>query len=100
MVLSGCNGEMWDLRSWTRFLKSRSLGPGVRQTAGFAMTLVACFRLEPGHPQTGFALRPVMEKYCVTCHNQRLKTAGLILDTLDMNNPAANAANWKKSSAN
>jgi len=29
--------------------------------------------------------------YCVTCHNQKLKTAGLMLDTLDLTHPAANA---------
>ena len=26
----------------------------------------------------------VLAKYCVTCHNQRVKTAGLALDTLDL----------------
>ena len=28
--------------------------------------------------------RAVLDKYCVTCHNQRLKTAGLALDALDL----------------
>ncbi|MGH9382843.1 MAG: DUF1592 domain-containing protein [Vicinamibacterales bacterium] len=28
--------------------------------------------------------RAVFDKYCVTCHNQRAKTAGLALDTLDV----------------
>jgi mono/diheme cytochrome c family protein len=30
-------------------------------------------------------------KYCVTCHNDRLKTAGLQLDSLDVNHVAENA---------
>ncbi len=29
--------------------------------------------------------------YCVSCHNQKLHTAGLALDTLDLAHPAANA---------
>src|SRR5205814_5187021 len=31
-------------------------------------------------------------KYCVTCHNARLKTAGLELDSLDLSDVAGNAA--------
>ena len=34
--------------------------------------------------------------YCVTCHNDRLKTGGLSLQTLDVDNPAAHAAVWEK----
>ena len=26
--------------------------------------------------------RAMLDKYCVTCHNERLKTAGLMLDRL------------------
>ena len=26
----------------------------------------------------------MLDKYCVTCHNQRLKTAGLMLDTMNL----------------
>ena len=36
------------------------------------------------HPDYG----AMVTKYCVTCHNQRLKTAGLSLDTLDISNPS------------
>ena len=28
--------------------------------------------------------RAVLDRYCVTCHNQRLKTAGLLLDKIDV----------------
>jgi mono/diheme cytochrome c family protein len=37
-----------------------------------------------------------LDAYCVTCHNQRLKTAELTLDTMDSSTPAANAAVWEK----
>jgi mono/diheme cytochrome c family protein len=40
--------------------------------------------------------RALVDKYCVTCHNQRAKTAGLALDTLDLGNPAAGAEIWEK----
>jgi mono/diheme cytochrome c family protein len=30
------------------------------------------------------APRAMLDKYCVTCHNQRLKTAGLAIDALDL----------------
>ena len=35
-------------------------------------------------------------RYCFSCHNQRLKTAGLALDTLDLSNIAANSDVWEK----
>jgi hypothetical protein len=37
-----------------------------------------------------------IDSYCVTCHNQRLKTAGLMLDDLDVTNVATHAAEWEK----
>ena len=40
--------------------------------------------------------RETLDKYCVTCHNQRLKTAGLLLDTADVNKIPENAALWEK----
>jgi hypothetical protein len=38
----------------------------------------------------------LLKQYCVTCHNQRAKTADLSLDTMDVSNVAANAATWEK----
>jgi len=42
------------------------------------------------------APRPIIDKYCVTCHNARMKTGGLVLEKLDVDNPAANADVWEK----
>src|SRR5579862_6002532 len=42
------------------------------------------------------AERTLVDKYCVTCHNQRLKTAGLALDAVDLDHAAANAETWEK----
>ena len=40
--------------------------------------------------------RATLNRYCVTCHNERLKTADLLLDKADVENPGANAEIWEK----
>jgi Protein of unknown function (DUF1592)/Protein of unknown function (DUF1588)/Protein of unknown function (DUF1587)/Protein of unknown function (DUF1585)/Protein of unknown function (DUF1595) len=40
--------------------------------------------------------RALINQYCVTCHNQRLKTAGLMLDGLDPAQISGHAAVWEK----
>jgi len=40
--------------------------------------------------------KAVIDTYCVTCHNQKLNTAGLALDTLDVTKPSANAEVWER----
>ncbi|HLI85412.1 MAG TPA: DUF1592 domain-containing protein [Bryobacteraceae bacterium] len=40
--------------------------------------------------------RAIINKYCVTCHNQRLKTGGLSLDLVDPANAPAQAETWEK----
>ncbi|HEY7172935.1 MAG TPA: DUF1592 domain-containing protein [Vicinamibacterales bacterium] len=38
----------------------------------------------------------LLSKYCVTCHNQRLRTAGLSLDQVDLANIAHDPVMWEK----
>jgi len=40
--------------------------------------------------------RAVFDKYCVTCHNQRMKTGGLALDALDLAQLSEHAEVWEK----
>jgi mono/diheme cytochrome c family protein len=40
--------------------------------------------------------RAVLDQYCVTCHNEKLKTAGLMLDRLDPADAGAHAQTWEK----
>src|SRR6185436_951342 len=40
--------------------------------------------------------RATIDRYCVTCHNDRLKTAGLALDKMDVANVPAGADVWEK----
>jgi hypothetical protein len=45
----------------------------------------------PASPQ-----RAILNRYCVTCHNDRLRTAELSLETLDVNDVATHASTWEK----
>src|SRR5262245_19470965 len=40
--------------------------------------------------------RALLDQYCVTCHNERAKTAGLMLDKMDVERVADNAETWEK----
>ena len=40
--------------------------------------------------------RALLDRYCVACHNERLRTAGLQLDTADVAHVAADPALWEK----
>jgi mono/diheme cytochrome c family protein len=44
----------------------------------------------------GPPLRAVLDKYCITCHNERLKTGGLALDRLDLAQASEHAEEWEK----
>src|SRR5262245_30972388 len=38
----------------------------------------------------------LLNQYCITCHNQRAKTGGLALDTLDYDHLDKNGETWEK----
>jgi len=40
--------------------------------------------------------RALLDKYCVTCHNEKLKTAGLMLDKADVEHVGDGAETWEK----
>ncbi len=40
--------------------------------------------------------RALLDRYCVTCHSERLRVAGLALDTLDVSDVGAHPAVWEK----
>ncbi len=42
------------------------------------------------------AQQAVLNQYCLTCHNAKLKTGGLELDKLDIQHVGANAETWEK----
>ena len=40
--------------------------------------------------------RAIFDRYCVICHNERLKTAGVIFDALNVDDVGADAEIWEK----
>jgi len=40
--------------------------------------------------------RALVNRYCTTCHNQRLRTAKLALDVLDLDHPEKDAVTWER----
>src|SRR5690348_10093103 len=40
--------------------------------------------------------RALVNQYCVTCHNEKLKTGDLMLDKLDLEHVGAQAETWEK----
>ena len=40
--------------------------------------------------------RALLDRYCVTCHNEKLRTAELVLAGLDVGNPGEAAETWEK----
>jgi hypothetical protein len=74
-----------------------------RLTALFAVSLWFSAALTAVHaagaqdPSTpASSLRPVLDKYCVTCHSARLKTAGLVLEAMDSSSVARDTVVWEK----
>jgi mono/diheme cytochrome c family protein len=49
----------------------------------------------PAAGPTASQQQAVLAKYCVTCHNQRMKTGGLALDTLDLTKVGSHADEWE-----
>jgi hypothetical protein len=72
-----------------------SIARPLQAAAGPARTTATTQSPAPGSP-TALPHRATLDRYCVTCHNARLRTAALQLDTADVANPAANAAVWEK----
>ena len=67
------------------------IGCGVMLTPALSMRPVLAQTSAPANP-----LRPVIDKYCLSCHNPRLKTADLVLDASEPLNIARDGAIWEK----
>ena len=64
-----------------------------------AIAAVACLehgaRAQTQSTQTT-SEQALLDRYCITCHNERAKTAGLMLDKLDFAHPGKDAETWEK----
>jgi mono/diheme cytochrome c family protein len=59
---------------------------------------LAILCLPPLHAQPSPALSTAaaLNRYCATCHNAKVKVAGLVINPTDAANPGSNAALWEK----
>ncbi len=71
--------------------------------AAVGVVAVTFFCVQTSARQTGtesVALSPapkaVLDKYCVSCHNDKLRIGGFSLDNLDVANPGAHADAWER----
>ena len=88
---------------------------GMIRSGGIAVVAIGCLYasgaglhgMEPGAlgsraqperpgPTTASPHRALLDQYCVRCHNERLRTAGLTLDTLDLGTIGGDAQVWEK----
>jgi hypothetical protein len=81
-----------DAKRFRRRISALLVGGCVAATLSSVQTAA---RQRPA-PGTSPLPRAVIDKYCTTCHNQKLRTAGLELVTLDLTTPGANAEVWEK----
>ena len=51
---------------------------------------------QPASASSAGPSRVLLDQYCIACHNQRIKTAGLMLDTLDLDRVGEKADVWEK----
>jgi hypothetical protein len=68
-----------------------SLGLNANQSSSGAQSAPAADR-----PAAAGLDRALIDRYCVTCHNGRLKTGGLALDTIDLSQASSHAAVLEK----
>jgi hypothetical protein len=64
----------------------------------FLAAAIVALAVVPGDAQQTAAppKSALLNQYCITCHNQRLKTAGLLLDSMDLEHVEKDAAAWEK----
>src|SRR5262245_58096505 len=62
----------------------------------FAATLTAQSSHSGGSGSENSAQRPLLGQYCAGCHNQKMKTGGLAVESLDLAQPAAHLEDWER----
>jgi mono/diheme cytochrome c family protein len=74
----------------------------IRQAVGCIATVTVVLAAQTASPQATPAQvadaageRALLNQYCVTCHNEKLKTGGLELDKLDTAHVAEHAEKWE-----
>ena len=105
----GCHPPLHASRFFDIIYKHRSGGDRRHNLSGkdivclasFAVFISTCIQAAPQPQQpsaapTPTAERALIDKYCVTCHSDKLKTGGISLQSVDMTNIPAGAETWEK----
>src|ERR1700693_4762472 len=66
---------------------------GLKSAAAAVGVLLIALVARPQNPSSDQAL---LNQYCIGCHNEKLKTAGLMLDKLDLSHPGQAPETWEK----
>ena len=74
------------------YMLARAPKPG-RRLVVIALTAALWLPLASAQTSPQHAL---LERYCFSCHNEKLKTGGVALEKMDLNNIAAGASTWEK----
>src|SRR5262249_8075368 len=61
-----------------------AVSPAAKPAATPPVQVAAAVQAAPATTGSPAAARALLDQYCVTCHNARLKTANLLLDQLDL----------------
>ena len=68
-------------------------------TCGLGLVLAIAAISEAAPPSTAAqtdAQRALLDRYCITCHNQQLRTGGLLLDQVDVEHVGEAAEVWER----
>src|SRR5499426_956288 len=71
----------------------------VKTRLATALTIAVCSLVAYSQTRsspTAASQRALLDQYCVTCHNDRLKTANLSLERLDLTTAGDHAELWEK----
>ena len=87
LLRDGCRMGRW------RRVGMSSVAGAVCLVAALAGSVAA---QEPAHAVGAADVQAMLDRYCVACHNDRLRTAELSLDGVDAAHPEADAELWEK----
>ncbi len=69
---------------------------GCSTLAGIALAASPQQAAQAANSPTAAQQKALLDKYCVTCHNEKLKTAGMVLENRDLTHVADRAELWEK----
>ena len=99
MIVSGLTvvvaGTVW-VGIHARTLTAATAVPMSAQGPPSAQTTAPSTQAPQGRVAPASPYRAVLDRYCVTCHNERLRTAGLSLETLDVDQVSHRPDVWEK----